>query len=70
MSFDFRESGGPRYVRPPMGWLQMFSAVLAANVIAAVLILLGVRMYVMWSIQETIEKIESRRPAPPTLFRP
>lgn len=35
-------------------WLTIFTATLVANVLAAVIVLFGVRLYIYWSIQDTI----------------
>lgn len=37
-------------------WLTIFSATLAANVLAGIVILIGVRFYVIWSIADALKK--------------
>ena len=44
--------GGP-------SWLTIFTATLAANVLAGAIILFGVRLYIYWSIADTVDKLNN-----------
>lgn len=46
-------AGGP-------SWAKLFTAVLAANLIAAVLILFAIRLYVYWSIADAARQMNER----------
>jgi hypothetical protein len=61
---DLDFSDAPRRYRPAAGpsWLHTFSAQFAAALLAGVLLLVAVRLYVHWSIRDTLD--QWNRPAP------
>lgn len=40
-------------------WLSMFTATLAGTFLAGVLLLIGVRLYIHWSIKDSIDKLKN-----------
>jgi hypothetical protein len=38
-------------------WLSNFSSTLAAVIVGGVILLVGVRVYIRWSVNDTVEKI-------------
>jgi hypothetical protein len=58
-AFDFDSPSPARSrSRQPAGpsWLHTFTATFAAVFLAGLLLLVGIRFYVYWSIQDTLEK--------------
>lgn len=52
-------------VRPAKepSWFRQFSAVAAGVLLAGLLLLLGVRLYLHWSVSDTIQRVNERQKA-------
>lgn len=51
-----RQPGGP-------SWLHSFTATFAGALLAGVVLLLGVRLYIHWSISDTVNKVKESQKA-------
>lgn len=45
---------------PGMSWIGTFTAVFAATLLAGAILLLGVRSYIHWSIQDTVRQLNEK----------
>jgi|GEM_PF-3911164 len=63
--FEFTDTPSRGRSRHPAGpsWLHSFSATFAAVLLAGILLLLGIRFYVMWSVRDALERVKQPAPA-------
>ncbi|QEG26516.1 hypothetical protein GobsT_12560 [Gemmata obscuriglobus] len=59
--FAFDDESPSRYRRssPGPSWLHTFSAVFAGALLAGILLLVGLRAYLKWSIEDGIERMKN-----------